>query len=297
MRLACVTGGDDRYFLHLLLLIASFRRHARGRRLLVCDFGLDERRRGFLARYVRLLPLPAGLEPRHVWDKKAALGRYLADEPFDAMVWIDTDAMLVADAAGELETIAAGESDALYCCAEDQTIADFIAQQRPKPEALVEHFTEAAARMGVPGDRPYLNSGFFLCRSREFLAEWERLARAMPLHVLFEQNAFNLIAHGRFGHRPLERGPWNCSNADLDRVRRAEGGEPVRVIHCTTNSRNIEVLDTRIEFDGGRTSLTGMLRVPFNRAIAAYQQELIAFIANELPAMKAHGLVEPGPKA
>lgn len=304
MRLACVTGGDDRYFLHLLLLIASFRRHCRGRQLLVCDFGLDPRRRGFLERHVQLLPLPAGLEVRHVWDKKAALLRYLAGEPFDAMLWIDTDAMLVADAPGELERIATGSDEALYCCAEDQTIEGFIAQQRAKPEGLVEHFAEAAARMGVPGDRPYLNSGFFLCRSREFLAAWERLARSLPLHVLFEQNAFNLLAHSTVGFHGLERSQWNCSNADLDRVRRAAGGacitdrgEPVRVIHCTTNSRNIDVLDTRIEFEGGKTGLTGMLRVPMNPAIRALQQELIEFVASELPALKAHGLIEPGPAA
>jgi hypothetical protein len=305
MRLACVTGGDDRYFLHLLLLIASFRRHCRGRTLYVCDFGLDPRRRAFLERHVRLLPLPADLPaPRHVWDKKAALLRYLAAEPFDAMLWIDTDAMLAADAPGELERIASEGDDALYCCAEALTIAGFIAQQRAKPEGLVEHFAEAAARMGVPGDRPYLNSGFFLCRSREFLAAWERLARALPLHVLFEQNAFNLVAHGTVGFHGLERSAWNCSNADLDRVRRAAGGacvtdrgEPVRVIHCTTNSRNIDVLDTRIDFEGGKSCLTGMLRVPVNPALRALQQELIEFVASELPALKAQGLVEPGPKA
>jgi len=304
MRLACVTGGDDRYFLHLLLLIASFQRHCRGRRLLVCDFGLEARRRSFLERHVQLLPLPAGLAARHVWDKKAALLRYLADEPFDALIWIDTDAMLVADAPGELARIAGASDAVLYCCAEDQTIEGFIAQQRAKPEGLVEHFAEAAARLGVPGDRSYLNSGFFLCRSRDFLAAWERLARSLPLHVLFEQNAFNLLAHSTVGFHGLERSQWNCSNADLDRVRRAAGGdfvtdrgEPVRVIHCTTNSRNIDVLDTRIEFEGGRTCLSGMLRVPINPAIRALQQELIEFVASELPALKGHGLIEPGPKA
>lgn len=304
MRLACVTGGDDRYFLHLLLLIASFRRHCAGRQLLVCDFGLDARRRGFLARHARLLPLPPGLEARHVWDKKAALLRYLAGEPFDAMLWVDTDAMLTADAPGELERIADGGGDALYCCAEALTIEGFIAQQRAKPEGLVEHFAEAAARLGVPGDRPYLNSGFFLCRSREFLAAWEKLALGMPMHVLYEQNAFNLIAHSTVGFHGLERSAWNCSNADLDRVRRTAGGacvtdrgDPVRVIHCTTNSRNIDVLDTRIDFEGGKTCLAGMLRVPVNPAIRALQQELIEFVASELPALKAHGLIEPGPQA
>lgn len=304
MRLACVTGGDDRYFLHLMLLIASFRRHCPGRQLLVCDFGLDERRCGFLARHVRLLPLPPHFEARHVWDKKAALGRYLADEPFDAMIWIDTDAMLVADAPGELARIAGASDTQLYCCAEALSIEGFIAQQRAKPEGLVEHFAEAAARLRVAGERPYLNSGFFLCRSREFLAAWERLARSLPLHVLFEQNAFNLVAHGTVGFHGLDRSEWNCSNADLDRVRRAAGGgfvtdrgEPVRVIHCTTSSRNIDVLDTRIELEGGRTCLTGMLRVPMNPALRALQQELIEFVAAELPALEAHGLLEPGPNA
>ena len=64
---------------------------------------------------------------------------------------------------------------------------------------------------------PYLNSGFFMSRSRGFLDVWARQTALMQLEVLFEQNAFNLTVLGsRRQVLVLDRFRWNLVANDLD---------------------------------------------------------------------------------
>jgi len=301
MEPVCVTGGDDKFFLHLLLLIASFRRHCPDRRLEVCDFGLDPRRRDYLAHHVDILPMPPALrEVPAVLYRKAALIDYLAGLSCEAVMWIDTDTMLTADAPTELMDLAQQRGAELVCSAEPETIESMIARLLRKGHASASEFATLVANAGLDGALPYLNSGMFICRSREFLAAWKDTAFAIPRHVLFEQNAFNLVAHRRPGLFPVEGAEWNCLDANLPGVRRAtdgrwvdERGRRVRLIHCTSDTGQFQERTITVTLNDASGRFQGWLRVLTNPALRDLQIELINIVARDLPLLAAHGLTEP----
>ena len=81
-RICLVTGTDSGMFSQLLLLGGSLRRYSPNIALHVCDFGLTEAQRAYIRRRYVLLDKPTDIQPRHPWDYKANLGRYVAAVPF-----------------------------------------------------------------------------------------------------------------------------------------------------------------------------------------------------------------------
>jgi hypothetical protein len=156
--------------------------------------------------------MPLGIAARHPWDYKCQLDRYTAAVDWDALVWLDVDMMVLSDiepALNELRETMLAETRVVAVADSGRTIGEQLAAE-PAP-------AYAALLQGMDQSAPYLNSGFFMCRSRGFLDVWARQTALMQLEVLFEQNAFNLTVLGsRQQVLVLDRFRWNLVANDLD---------------------------------------------------------------------------------
>lgn len=298
MTLACVTGGDGKFFLHLLLLISSFRRHCPERRLHICDFGLSDSQIRFLERHAVVHPMPDELrDVPHPWYRKASLSKYLEGESFDGMVWIDADCLVTGDAAGEIAALAQAAGHDVMACAEGGSLEAFIAGHRAQGRDDISHFAEQLSRAGVAGSHQYLNSGVFWCRSCELLAAWRKLAYETPPHVLFEQNAFNTLARLAPSFGLLDGGVYNLNGARLDTCR-AEGdlivneaGQVVRIVHFTAGTAgNLDILTFTVRL--GDKAIKGTMRQPRNAALKELERGHLSFFVEEAEALDACGLLE-----
>src|SRR5579863_4080977 len=252
-----VTGVDHRMFDQLFLLIGSLRRSSPSIELLVCDFGLSDHQRGYLRRKNMLLSIPDGMgNPPHPWYYKAALGQYVAHLGTDAVVWLDADLIILSDIKPALEELRASmqqSGEAIAVAGRDTlTVGDQLAMD-PAP-----HYAKLVA--GFRADAAYLNSGFFLCRSMKFLQDWAALCAAMPMELLFEQNAFNLTALASAERvRVIDPSEWNLSAADL-RPMRIEASGPgmvvtgprgnVRILHVTSVNRARDLIFLTMQVSG-----------------------------------------------
>lgn len=245
-----VTGADFRQFEQLFLLMGSLRRYCPGLALHVCDFGLTDPQRHFLRRKGMLLEMPAGMEGRpHPWHYKAALGRYVAGLSWDAVVWLDADLIVLTDIGPRLAELYAGMRECGHILAVAGTGAT-IGEQLTIERA--PHFADLVARFELDRRALYVNSGFFLCRSAEFLLQWSALCDTMPMEVLFEQNAFNLVALAKPGGvRIVDLLQWNlCGNhlgmARIEASRQAAvvmGPQgPAHILHATSTHRTRDLV-------------------------------------------------------
>jgi hypothetical protein len=245
--IACVTGVDEQQFDQIFLLMASLRRNSPGIALHVCDFGMSDRQRDFLRRKNMLLEVPPGLgRGRHPWDCKAALGRYVAPLGAEAVVWLDADLIVLSDLGPLLAELNASlrQSGQGIAAAGTGTIAGQLAID-PAP-----HYASEVARYNP--DLAYINSGFFLCRSAEFLRRWDQRTQAMSYEKLYEQNAFNLVAcESREAVRVLDSLVWNACGQDvrLMTVERSERGVVVtghrgqpHILHATSTDRARDIV-------------------------------------------------------
>ncbi|KIL99416.1 Macrocin-O-methyltransferase domain protein [Paramagnetospirillum magnetotacticum MS-1] len=275
-----VTGVNAEYFFILFPLFASLRRFAPEIRVEVCDFGLTAPQRAFLERKGLLLEAPPDLAGAHPWRCKAALGRYLDGRPWDVAFWLDADMMAVAPCGDLLSGIAqrllAGGKP-LAVCIDSLTTGEAV-RIAPAP-----HFEAKAPSRGIVSGTTYLNSGFFACSSPGFLADWERQCREMPDENLFEQNAFNLVAHPA-GFQSLDMWQWNLCAYALSSVRIEEsvGETPrfvhpdgqVRILHATSHRPEDVIKQTVTLSAGGRTfeATVKLLRHP---ALLQWQMSLL----------------------
>lgn len=275
-----VTGVNAEYFFILFPLFASFRRYAPGIRVEVCDFGLTEAQRTFLDRKGLLIRAPAELVGAHPWRCKAALGRFLDDRPWDVAFWLDADMMAVAPCGPELAAIAErllASDKPLAVCSDTTDISDLL-HIAPAP-----HFEKLAPARGIESNTPYLNSGFFACASREYFAAWDRQCREMPDENLFEQNAFNLVAHPA-GYLPLDMREWNlCAsalssaqidapNGDSPRITHPDGD--VRILHATSH-RPEDVVKQVVTLSTGGYVFEATIKLLRHPALLTWQMSLL----------------------
>ena len=296
--IACVTGADAFMFGQIFLLLGSLARHSPGVRLYVCDFGFDAPQRDYLARTGRLLERPAGRPPaRHVWDHKAALGAYVARLDADWVVWLDADLIIL----GDLPTLVGALCPEME--ANDQIVAaagsDALCLGSLKWLDRTPGFKQAMSARHL--DCPYLNSGFIVCRSREFLDHWTAQATALPREFLFEQNAFNLVAYERPDHlRCLDPWVWNLYGPQFRsaQVLPAQGDVAVsgpsgrvHILHATSTEKekDLERCDFHLHFDGALFRPQVQIVSCF-QILKRYQMQLVATcIRAEMPALIASG--------
>ncbi|MBB6254818.1 hypothetical protein [Nitrospirillum iridis] len=310
-----VTGADRRYFATTLLLLESFARRLPEDALMVCDYGLTPGQRAYLAERGQLLDRPGSVpETLHPYAKKAAILDYVGDRPWRGLCWIDAD-MLVAGLDADLMTRLWGRMEAAG--AEIALTTDINGISLQDVAALDEGGTAMApfrallADSGADRTAPYLSVGFWLCRSRALLAEWDRRSRGLVPHPLFEQNVMALLAHGgHWGHagRALLLDPveWQPQNHLLPLIRPQDTGaagdgyvvrgRPVRLIHCTASRHCfMDVYDGHVQL--GRQALAGYFRILRNPALRAFQTGLLHdHVARHGDALVRHGLLQ-GPVA
>lgn len=301
MNVVGVTGGDSRFFLHLLLLLASFRRTSPGRRLHICDFGLTEPQIAYLRRHAEVHAMPAQLRNvAHTWYRKGSLDLYLQDVAFDAMVWIDADCMMLSDLVGELTEIAASRQASVLACREFDSFAAVIAENMAAGRDSIRLFADIIAHHGLSADLPYVNIGLFYCDSRPLLQEWRERTLQTPPHPLFEQNVFNALCHQRGVLREVDAAVFNVTGARLNALAAGEGGtvtEPqgrhVRLAHLTSSVDGVlDVLEMSIHMGG--LVLRGMMRRPHNPVLRAVQLSLIEEIGRDAAGLAECGLLATG---
>ena len=280
-----VTGTDHRQFEQLFLLRGSLQRYCPGLRLHVCDFGLTDPQRHFLRRKGILLEMPAGMAGRpHPWHYKAALGRYVAGLGWDAVVWLDADLIVLTDIGPLLAELYAGMRERGQILAVAGTGAT-IGQQLTIEKA--PHFADLVTRFNLDRHALYFNSGFFMCRSAEFLQQWSALCDTMTIEVLFEQNAFNLVALTKPGGvQVVDLLRWNlCGNhlgmARVEASARAAvvtGPQgPAHILHATSphGARDLLMADVKVTVDG--IVFTARVRMISHPAgLRDFQQVLVA---------------------
>lgn len=261
-KIVAVTGANSKFFLHVLLLLESYAHFCRGR-VMVCDYGLTDAEKAFLARYDCVLASPLEIEPgRHAWYYKAALQDYVPQVPWTdggGVLWLDADAIVTDDIVGRLISLAGdppGRSD-VYACAEKHggfgPIIDAL-----RREGRADVLELYANRFKVTADTPYLSSGIFLVLDPDILTEWRDIVWSAPPHVLFEQNAFNFaIRNRRVG--VLEPEVFNVTQWDLlscalrapENVMTTADGRRIAFLHMTANGEDIIESET-VAFEDGR---------------------------------------------
>ncbi|HIJ83082.1 MAG: hypothetical protein HW380_3093 [Magnetococcales bacterium] len=245
-RCVYLTGATDSYFLLVLPLLESFARYAdRGEKLYVCDFGLSDPQKKYLEKRGLLLSRPVSLEPGlHPYRYKASMGLFAQGLAYDAIVWIDSDCLVVGPLNRAVAAVMDAQSrggDFLAIC-QDQggSMADMI------QNFAMEPFARLLDRSGISRDKPYLNCAVFILRSPAILKDWQEQVLDLEIHPLFEQNLLNCLAYGKLPEvKLLDREVWNVHDLDLDRLevhgdfmethsRVLLGDKVVLVIHATS---------------------------------------------------------------
>lgn len=243
-----LTGATASYFLLTLPLLESFAQYAKpGETLYVCDFGLSEPQRQFLQLKGQLLPRPPSLEPGlHPYRYKASMNLFAENHglQYDAVVWIDSDCLVVGPLTQAIDTVIDSYGDGRDFLAICQDMGGSIADiTRTLP---VAPFCELLDRTSIPRDNPYLNCAVFILRSPSTFQAWQERVMNIKEHPLFEQNLLNVLAYEDLREvRLLDREVWNVHDLDLDRlqvhqdqsseeVKVTLGDKEVLVVHATS---------------------------------------------------------------
>jgi hypothetical protein len=279
--LILVTGCERNYFLMACLLMHTLRRWAPELPLYVLDFGMEEAQRRFLRAYCTVLDRPRELAPNlHPFVYKAAMAEFLRPIKWRSMAWLDCDMIAVGPLGERLAALMADMAEANHEVAIGRDSLPTIAAVLASGHNFAE-FARAVREACIDGATPYYNTGLFVCRSPEFLAEWAKARRAAPLQVNFDQNLFNLTLHRRGAPSELDPRQWNVHGAMLARATVATGdppalmvdGKPALILHATSSRReDITPVDS-VAIDGVR--LSGQLYLCRNPALHALQQAVM----------------------
>jgi hypothetical protein len=220
-----ISGADRHFFAMGCLLMRSLERWAPQLPRYLLDFGLDEPQRRFFRERGVLIERPANVPADlHPIVAKTAIGAYLRDVDWSALLWLDSDMLAVgplqqslADVLAEME---ASQSEVAACSVE--TIRELFAGGWP-----MAPFAEALRNEGIDLESPYYNNAAVVFRSVEFVDEWWRLAQHTPLHLCIDQNLFTLLALRRRKITPLSARVWNLHGPLLAQAKAVtDGGEP-----------------------------------------------------------------------
>lgn len=290
MKLLTITGANEKFFFHLLILLESFRVFAKPEdKLYVCDFGLNPAQRQYFENRGILLPAP--IDPArvpHPWYLKASLVDYVKDFDYDAVFWIDADCMIVGDVFGAITNIMEKYPQAeLYACANGtlQEWIDHVAEKDDPGSPGIGPFISALERLKANLALPYLNSGLFVVRAGSFLSDWKELSYRIEIHVLFEQNTFNLLAY--LGSTAiLDAGKFNRLGKSLTACRFDDhrvltpDDQQVYIIHAT--SPTDEVVPRTRTLILGEHVVTGIYREFSNPDLKGIQSGFLqSYLARE----------------
>jgi hypothetical protein len=275
-----ITGADRHMFNSTCCLLASFRHRLPGHRLWVADFGLLPAQRELLADLDVLLEMPPQVRgqfpPDMAFDRpelgaalycKASLLEYVRDRAFDALLWIDADMMVTGDLAPAAEQLYSSlkEKNCHFAAAPAlprNTLGGLVEAYANNADCSAAPFGQRLAELGLDPDRPYINSGFFMATDRDALAQWRYLTCSTPRHVLFEQNAFNLVLYLRpEKFESLDVARWNLNNYMLGETETTIanafpavrfGETQVLLVHATSNRGDDYFRGERVIVDGDR---------------------------------------------
>jgi hypothetical protein len=223
-----ITGADANYFLMGCVLMRSLAQSAPGLPFYFLDFGLEEPQRRFLSGRKVLIDRPSTVpENLHPIVGKMAIGEYLRELDWSAVLWLDSDMLTVGSLSDSLAEVLAGmaaaQREVAACSVE--TINELFAGGWP-----MAPFAEALRAERISLDSSYYNNGTVVFRSAEFLKEWWKLARKTPVHMCIDQNLFNLLAlrHNRIMHLPART--WNLHGMLLAEARAVTENGQQRIV-------------------------------------------------------------------
>jgi hypothetical protein len=302
--IAFVTGVDADMFGQIFLLLGSLRRNSPDVWLYVCDLGLTDAQRHYLQQTRRLLPRPAGRQlPRHVWYDKAALGAYTEHLNADCVVWLDADLIILNDIVPLVRAVCTEmEAKSQIVAAAGSTVCAGSALTFGGLDWLDQAPGFKGAMSGLDLKSPYLNSGFVICRSREFLALWATHCEALPYEFLYEQNAFNLAAYEQpEGIRLLDLWVWNLCGPAFRSVEVVPTGRDdltvkgrsgrVNILHATSTERAKDLIRYDYHFEVSDTFFRPQFRIiKCFDVLEKYQCNLVT----ECIAAEAQALIESG---
>lgn len=295
-----VSGADEKYFVMAGMLADSLAERLPELPFRLMDLGLSESQREFARRQGWLLPVPAGLRlPSHPFLLKAAMGRYLKPIGEGDVVWIDSDVVAVADGARQVaEQLAAmarqGQSLAVTPEAGTvKTVGQFI---RHSPAPKFERMVKGG---GLDEGLPYINSGVIFIRDRDALDSWLGIAETYEGDVLFEQNAFNLLAHRRGASLGwIDPRTWNNHGKLLGEIRMQSGEircqeRPVLLLHPTSNEAgDVDKVVTKVTTRGLSLDIhLKLLRSPMLREIQ--KRHLNRFLNKNFTMLADCGVLRP----
>jgi hypothetical protein len=305
-RILYVTGADAAYFPMLCALLFSFRSFSHGPGLRVADFGLSAPQKAFFRRQGLLLEKPDfGESGVHPFFYKGSLWDYArqASLEYDALVWIDCDALVVGPLTREVEALIAGHAAHprfVAVCGDAGGALENVVSAFP-----MEPFRRLLLEHGLSLALPYLNTGLIVIRDEQSLREWGERTRSVAFHTLFEQNVFNLVAHKNFRDiHLLDPQVWNVHDRDLDAlvVEPAAASQPPRVrlgdkqplvVHATS-VRSRATWQDHVEIDLGGGSLEGEFRRIFNPAVdRLFQASLRGYLEEQRAALIECGVATP----
>jgi SEC-C motif-containing protein len=282
-----ITGCDSSYFLLACLLEHSLKRSGFSGKFWVLDFGLAENEKAFLARKGVLIEYPEKPLPKmHPVVLKTKLSDYLSHLDRTATyVWMDCDILVAKSFPGELENLLAGmdERGSRLAASPEVKVQDILSNY---PDLNVEPFRKKVADLSIPMQSDYLNAGFIIFRSFEFMERWKALAEEIPFHAIYDQNIFNLLAHGEPNVTKLPRLLWNFHGEDLCDM---NGASP-HVLHLTAaDPAHLQIYTCFIK---GQPNSVYQLRMTNSRDFRESMFELVSsFFQSESGGLKAAGLL------
>jgi hypothetical protein len=253
------TGSDANMLPQSFILLQSVRETAPDANLVFCDFGLTPAQRGFVERRCKLATNSYLPEHRlHPWLRKGSLVDFMSGE-FEVAVWIDADMLLLDDPRDELGAIIddmAAKNQSIAACPDAPSLTlDRYMIWCTTAGAHIDQFRRDLHQRRISGAHNYLNSGFFVVRSRRWLKDWKQATlAAVPDEYLFEQNAFNVMAWREpIKVRSLDTARWNAHGPILARIGVDHQGKVTcydrRVVglHATSGDRAL-VRNERLEW-------------------------------------------------
>jgi hypothetical protein len=298
-----VSGADKHFFAMGCLLMHSLAGWAPDLAFYFLDFGLDDAQRGFLRERKVLIERPAGVpENLHPIVCKTAIGEYLHGIEWSAVLWLDSDMLVVGPLrdrlAEELDRMAAAQREVAACSVE--TINQLFAGGWP-----MAPFAEALRADRISLDSSYYNNATVVFRSPDFLSEWWTLAQQTPVHMCIDQNLFTLLAlrHNRIMH--LSARTWNLHGALLAEAKAASENGQARVVSPGMNGATeialvLHPTSVRDQYHlpfncSAGTGPSQILKVFRNPALRDRQVSTIAkFIADDPEALARAGMEHPG---
>ncbi len=267
-----VSGADKHFFAMGCLLMHSLAQWAPELPFYFLDFGLDDAQRGFLRERKVLIERPASVpENVHPIVCKTAIGEYLHGIEWSAVLWLDSDMLVVGslqDGLAEvLNSMAATQREVAACSVE--TISQLFAggwSMAPFADAL------RADRIGL--DSSYYNNATVVFRSPAFLVEWWTLAQQTPVHLCIDQNLFTLLALRHDRIMPLSARTWNLHGALLAEAKAVSENGQARIVSSGANGATETALVLH------PTSVRDQHHLPLNCSVGTGPSQILKVFRN-----------------